>query len=159
MQIPASNPGLPVRARNSSCNPKRAAGSEHAGLLAHQHPASEILFKFPPGAGHEDERGLCGMPVARKGVKSQQSLGRLPKTSAGSAGWASTLQNLPAPRQQWIFPGSVQVESTTPVQDRSLGKVMTLFKKKIPNSASGAPPELPQHVWDLSLHPPAPKWE
>lgn len=87
MQILASNPGLPGRARNSSCNPKRAAGSEHGGLLAQQHPNSEILFKVPPGARPEDERGLCGMPVARQGVKNQQSLGRLPKTSAGSAGW------------------------------------------------------------------------
>lgn len=52
----------PIRARNLSCNPKRAAGSKHAGLPARHHPASEILFKV--SSGPEDASGSCGTPAA-----------------------------------------------------------------------------------------------
>lgn len=78
-----ANPGLksrpPVRARNFSCNPKRAAGSKHAGLLAHQHPASEILCKVSPGAGPEDVRGSAGCPWPGRGQKAGRAWAGFPK--------------------------------------------------------------------------------
>lgn len=105
----------PLRARNLSCNPERAAGSKHRGLPLAIPGLWNSLSSLIRAGGHE---WLCGTPRGRAGVgQSQQILGCLPKTSTASDGWVGAMliqtawlhpktSQLP---DRWRFPGSGQV--------------------------------------------------
>lgn len=63
----------PGRARNLSCNPKRAAGSKHAGCPARHHPASEILFKISSGQEDTEPQDSHSRVSGGKSNRAQES--------------------------------------------------------------------------------------